>query len=182
MIYLLLADGFEEAEALVPLDLLRRAEQEVRTVGMTGKTVVGAHGIPVLADILPEEATEEISLLILPGGMPGTTNLDKNPLTDALISRTIGGGGRIAAICAAPSILGKRGLLSGVSATCFPGFEAYLEGARLSDAAVVTCDRFTTAVGMGAAFDFGIELVRLTAGEESAKRLAAMPGCRSGVC
>ncbi len=173
MIYLLLADGFEECEALAPLDILRRASLEVKTVGITGRTVMGAHGIPVIADILPEEATETPVLLILPGGMPGTANLDKSPAVDELLSRTIAGGGRVGAICAAPSILGRRGLLRGREAVCFPGFEDTLIGAIPSLRRVVTSDIYTTAVGMGAAYEFGIELLTCLAGKETAETIAA---------
>ena len=123
MILLLLADGFEETEALVPLDLLRRGKCDVKTVGITGKTVVGAHGIAVTADLSPKEATGKIDALILPGGMPGTTNLDASREVDRLIEKTQSDGGRLAAICAAPLVLGRRGLLAGKRAVCFPGFD-----------------------------------------------------------
>lgn len=172
MIYLLLAEGFEETEALVPLDILRRGNQKVLTVGITGRTVVGAHGIAVEADILPSEATEVPSLLILPGGMPGTTNLDASGETERLLSLTLASGGRVGAICAAPSILGKRGLLRGREAVCYPGFEQYLDGAVIATKSVVTSGEFTTAIGMGAAYAFGLELLTLLAGQETATAVA----------
>ena len=167
MIYMLLANGFEEVEAIAPLDLLRRASHEVKTVSI-GETreVTGAHGITVLADIMAKDAASDISLLILPGGMPGTTNLDASPITDAMIQRTLANGGRLAAICAAPLVLGKRGLLKGKNAICFPGFEGYLDGATLADAPVVTDGKITTAIGMEAAVAFGKELVRVLALKE----------------
>ncbi len=170
--YMLLADGFEEVEALAALDLLRRGGIEIKTVGITGATVTGAHGITVAADILPRDAGGEISLLVLPGGMPGTTNLDASPETDRLIAETLAAGGRIGAICAAPSILGRRGLLRGREAVCYPGFEDTLSGASIPLRRVVTSDCFTTAVGMGAALEFGLELLRLLSGEETARRVA----------
>lgn len=172
MIYLLLAAGFEECEALVPADLLRRAGFTVKTVAVTAGPVTGSHGITVEADIPAAEANEPIELLILPGGMPGTRNLDDSPHVDRLISRALADGGRIAAICAAPMILGKRGLLRGKGAVCYPGFENYLEGARLSDRRVVTDGNITTAVGMGAAGEFGLELVSLLSSPEAANELA----------
>ncbi len=172
MIYMLLADGFEEVEALCPLDMLRRAGLPVMTVGVTGKTVTGSHGISVLADLLPCEATETPTMLILPGGMPGTTNLDASDVTDQLLSKTLESGGHVAAICAAPSILGKRGLLQGKQATCFPGFEQTLKGAILSKACVVTDGNITTAVGMGAAMHFGHALLSVATDKETADKLA----------
>ena len=162
MIYVLLANGFEEIEALTPVDLLRRANYEVKTVAIGEKTVVGSHGIPVVADITSSEATKTPEMLVLPGGMPGSTNLDESPFVDEMIRRTIEGGGRVAAICAAPMVLGKRGLLRGKNATCFPGFEGYLEGASVFlDVPVVTDGRFTTANGMTSALAFANELVAL---------------------
>ncbi len=172
MIYMLLADGFEEVEALCPLDMLRRAGLPVKTVGVTGKTVTGAHGISVLADLLPNEADETPTMLILPGGMPGTTNLDNAEITDTLLTRTLASGGHVAAICAAPSILGKRGLLCGKHATCFPGFESALEGAILSKECVITDGNVTTAVGMGAAMHFGHALLAVATDQETADKLA----------
>ena len=170
--YMLLADGFEEVEALAALDVLRRGGVDVKTVGITGETVTGSHGIRVKADLAPSEAGGEISLLVLPGGMPGTTHLDESPETDRLISETLRTGGHIGAICAAPSILGKRGLLRGREAVCYPGFEGALIGASIPLRRVVTSDCFTTAVGMGAALEFGLALLRILAGEDAAKQVA----------
>ena len=168
MIYLLLADGFEETEALVPLDLLRRAKLDVKTVGITGKTVTGSHGIAVAADIPPRDAKEKIDALILPGGMPGTKNLDASRDVDRLIEKTISDGGRLAAICAAPLVLGRRGLLSGKRAVCFPGFENELTGSTVTKNRVETDGNVTTAVGMGAAYEFGLELIACLAGRDAA--------------
>ena len=173
MIYLLLAAGFEECEALVPLDLLRRAGLSVKTVAVTAGPVTGSHGITVAADIPATGANEPIDLLILPGGMPGTKNLDASPHVDRLIARAQADGGHIAAICAAPMILGKRGLLRGKEAVCYPGFEEYLTGARLSDRRVVTDGKVITAAGMGVALDFGLALVAALKGEEAANALRA---------
>ncbi|MBP5610146.1 MAG: DJ-1/PfpI family protein [Clostridia bacterium] len=171
MILLLLADGFEETEALVPLDLLRRGKCDVKTVGITGKTVCGAHGIPVTADLVPNDVRGKIDALILPGGMPGTTNLDASPDVDRLIEKTLSDGGRLAAICAAPLILGRRGLLTGKRAVCFPGFESELTGAVKTNARVVTDGNVTTAVGMGAAYEFGLALLSLLAGKQTAEQV-----------
>ena len=173
MIYLLLADGFEEVEALTPLDLLRRAGKEVLTVSIhENRAVLGAHGISVLADLTPSELSVPCDeMLILPGGMPGTKNLDASPVTDRLIKEVLENGGHLAAICAAPLILGKRGLLKGKRATCYPGFEAELLGASLQDVPLVTDGNITTATGAGVAVLFGGALVSVLCGEEKAKTL-----------
>ena len=166
MIALLLANGFEEIEALTPVDLLRRMNADVKTIGIGGKTVVGSHGITVTADLTDEEAASmSFEHLILPGGMPGTVNLDSAPITDKLIKDVISSGGRIAAICAAPLILGRRGLLCGKRAVCYPGFENELDGAIITDAPVVTDENITTAKGMGAALPFAKEIVSLFLGK-----------------
>ncbi len=170
MIYLLLADGFEEIEALTPVDILRRVGCEVETVGITGKVVVGAHGIPVTADILPREMGA-CDMLILPGGMPGSKHLDNWAGMDDTLSRVLAHGGRVAAICAAPMILGKRHLLKGRRAVCFPGFEDTLIEAIPSQERVVTDGPFTTAIGMGAALEFACELVSLLLGKERAETI-----------
>ena len=162
MVIILLADGFEELEALSPLDILLRAGVEAKTVGMNGKTVTGTHGIKVIADMLPDDVKlEKVEAVILPGGMPGAINLDKHPFTDVVIDKLINRGGRLAAICAAPLILGRRGLLRGKVATCFPGFENELTDAKVCDAPVVTDGNVTTAKSFEYAFAFGKELERL---------------------
>lgn len=175
MIYLLLADGFEEVEALTPLDLLRRAGKEVKTVSITSTSVVtGAHGISVVADLIADELSAPCDeMLILPGGMPGTKNLDASEVTDRLIDEVVRSGGHLAAICAAPLILGKRGLLKGKRAVCYPGFEAELLGATVLDTSVVTDGNITTATGAGVAVLFGASLVDVLCGREAARALLA---------
>lgn len=174
MIYILLADGFEEVEALAPLDILRRAGKQVQTVGITGRTVCGAHGITVATDVTPVDANEKIELLLLPGGMPGAANLDRSPAAEVLLQKALADGAHIGAICAAPFILGKRGLLQGVEAVCYPGFEGELQGALLCPGKrVVTCGRFTTAVGMGAACEFAVALLQALGEGQKAAEIAA---------
>ena len=178
MILLLLADGFEETEALVPLDLLRRGKLDVRTVGITGKTVTGAHGIAVTAQLSPRDVKGKIDALILPGGMPGAKNLDNSSDVDRLIEQTVADGGHLAAICAAPMVLGHRGFLAGKRAVCFPGFESELTGAIRTENRVETDGKVTTAVGMGAAYEFGLELISVLAGRDAAeavRRSALIP-------
>ena len=173
MILVLLADGFEEIEALTPVDMLRRAGLSVKTVGITSKIAVGSHGISVICDMEPSEvALDEISMAIFPGGMPGSLNLDASPFTDEVISAVMANGGRLAAICAAPLIFGRRGLLDGKKATCYPGFEPELKGAACEGAAVITDGNITTARGMGVALEFSKELIKLILGEEKARELS----------
>lgn len=174
MIYMFLANGFEEVEALAPLDLLLRAGADVTTVaiGCNGKTVRGAHGISIEADISESELVcENIEMVILPGGMPGATNLDDSATVDAALARADKEGAYLAAICAAPLVLGHRGYLRGRCATCYPGFEGELAGATLTPAPVVRDGKIITAVGMGAALEFGLELVSALFGEDTAERL-----------
>lgn len=174
MIITLLANGFEEIEALTPVDVLRRAGLDVKTCSIGEKGVMGAHGIEVFSDLSPSEIDPaDVDMLILPGGMPGATNLDASPLTDALIESVLSKGGRLAAICAAPLVLGRRGLLEGKNATCYPGFESELSGANVTGEGVVTDGNITTAKGMGVALDFALELVRLTVGEDKAREISS---------
>lgn len=174
MIIEFLADGFEEIEALTPVDILRRAGCEVKCVSINKtKTVAGAHGIVVTADMTADEIDGlSPELVILPGGMPGAKNLGENSTVDTFISRANENNAYIAAICAAPMILGKRGLLRGKRATCYPGFEEYLEGAVVTGGRVETDGRIITSCGMGAALEFSLELCRLIKGEDAAEKLS----------
>lgn len=175
MIIEFLANGFEEIEALTPVDVLRRAGCDVKCVSVNSeRTVVGAHGIEVVADMTVEEAEKlslEPEMIILPGGMPGADNLDKNAVVDGFISRANERGAYIAAICAAPMILGKRGLLRGKRAVCYPGFEEYLSGAVLTGGRVECDGNIITSCGMGAALEFALELCKLIKGEDAAEKI-----------
>ena len=160
MIYVLLAEGFEEIEALTPVDMLRRAGYDVRTVGIAKKTVTGAHGISVIADLTAEEASDEdVQMVILPGGMPGTKHLAASPFVEELLKRLSARGAHLAAICAAPTVLAKYGYLDGKRATCFPGFESELAGAVCTDLPVVTDGDVTTAKDMTEALSFSVALL-----------------------
>lgn len=173
MIYMFLANGFEEIEALMPLDLMRRAGLDVTTVGIGGKDITGSHGITVKADITESELSDNApECVILPGGMPGTKNLDASPVVHKAIDGALENNSLICAICAAPMILGKRGILRGKKATCFPGFEEYLEGATVGGRAVRD-GQVITGIGMGAALEFGIEIVAALKGRKEADKLAA---------
>ena len=163
MVIVLLANGFEELEAITPVDVLRRNNIDVRTVSITNeKLITGTHGIQVSADLIASDVPlDSIDMLILPGGMPGVKNLDASPITKIFIDSTLKNGGRLAAICAAPSIFGKHGMLTNIRATCFPGFEGDMLNAILVDADVVTDGVFTTAKDYKAASAFADELVRV---------------------
>lgn len=172
MIYLFLANGFEEVEALAPLDLLRRAGCAVTTVGIGGETVLGAHGITVTADI-PDVMYRDSrpDMVILPGGMPGATHLDESKTVEAALRAAASSNAYLAAICAAPMVLGKRGYLEGKRATCYPGFEEHLHGATVTAERVVTDGNVITAAGMGVAVEFGLALVTALCGKEKAAEL-----------
>ena len=174
MIYMFLANGFEEVEALCPLDLLRRAGLQVTTVGIGGDTVVGAHGIAVQAD-MPDTMYRDSrpEMIILPGGMPGTRHLDESRTVDSALRAAAASNAYLAAICAAPLVLGKRGYLVGKRATCFPGFEDDLTGATLCTDGVVVDGRVITARGMGVALKFGLALVATLKDEATARELRA---------
>ena len=202
MIYLFLAPGFEEVEALAPLDLLRRAGLEVRTVAVRkaetnaelihyrrvgtcatnlweeSLAVTGSHGITVTADMTEGQFERLLhgafspEAVILPGGMPGTTNLDASPAVETALALTDARGGYLCAICAAPLVLGKRGYLQGRQATCFPGFESYLTGATVGGK-VIRDGRIITAAGMGVAQEFGLEIVSALVSPEKAGEIRA---------
>ena len=175
MVYMFLADGFEEVEALCPLDILRRAGVEVTTVGVGKDMIRGAHGIVVCADI-PDVMYRDSApeMIILPGGMPGAANLDACKTVDAALKAASRKGAYMAAICAAPFVLGKRGLLEGRKAVCYPGFENELVGACVDGERTVVRDgNIITAKGMGAAFEFGLELVRCLCDDETADKIKA---------
>ena len=176
MVYMFLADGFEEVEALCPLDILRRAGIDVTTVGVGGRDMIrGAHGITVQTDIVDVMYRDSNpDMIILPGGMPGSSNLDESKTVDAALRAGARNGAYLCAICAAPLVLGKRGLLDGKNAVCFPGFEEFLAGANVvEDKTVVRDGNIITAAGMGVALDFGLALVAALKDEETAKALRA---------
>ena len=174
MIYMFLANGFEEVEALCPLDILRRAGLEVTTVGVGSKDMIsGAHGITVQADI-PDVMYRDASpdMIILPGGMPGSTNLDESKIVDTALRVAAKRGAYLCAICAAPMVLGNRGYLEGKKAVCYPGFEEYLSGATIPEGESVVRDgNIITAKGMGVAFECGLEIVLVLKDDETAEKI-----------
>lgn len=172
MIAVFLANGFEEIEALATVDILRRAGLNVVTVGVGSHTPVGAHSIPVTADITEDQLViSDCEAVILPGGMPGTLNLENSSVVQAALAYAMDNALPVAAICAAPSILGHAGYLQGKKATCYPGFEPELTGAILADKGVITDGTITTASGAGVAVDFALELVRRLVSDETAETI-----------
>ncbi len=172
-VYVFLATGFEEIEAFAPVDILRRANVDVKTVSVKDtRYVKSAHGVVVKADIILREADiPNAEILVLPGGMPGAEELAACPkLNKALMSQNERGG-LIAAICAAPMVLGRLGLLQGRRATCYPGFEPYLSGAKYTGAEIEIDKNIITAYGPGAAVDFGFTLLSFFTDVNSVKRL-----------
>lgn len=168
MVYIFLADGFEDIEAIAPLDILRRAKIETRTVGVTGMSVTTAHGLTVQADCaLDEVDIEKCEMLVLPGGGKGTENLKASPCVNELVRQADENGKLIAAICAAPTIFAELGLLKGRRAVCFPSMESVLEqnGARIQRDESVTHDgHIITARAAGVSLDFGLLLVSMLRG------------------
>lgn len=180
MVYVFLAEGFEEVEALAPVDILRRAEIEVKTVGIGSNIIRGSHGIPVIADLDTNEIIldDNIEMIVLPGGMPGTVNLEKNENVSRAIDFCLKNDKFISAICAAPSILGHKGILDDKKATCFPGFENELGKAVYCSDLVVNDGKITTAKGAGAAVKFGLKLVELLVSAAKAEALEASLQCK----
>ena len=179
MIYIFMADGFEETEAIAPIDMLRRAGTDLVTVGIKNDSVKSSHGVLMLCDITDQqvELDDRLEMIVLPGGMPGTLNLEANPVVQSAIDYCVEHNIPIGAICAAPSVLGKKGILNGKEAICFPGFEKFLIGAKLSDKKVVTDGIFTTAAGAGVAVEFGLELARVLKGKEESDSIRAAIQC-----
>ena len=177
MVYVFLANGFEETEAICPIDIMLRAGIEVELVSVSEDlTVKGAHGITLKADKKIREISvsrDDLELIMLPGGMPGTTNLfDCRPLRDMLVLAA-NKGLPIAAICAAPMILGRLGLLADKNAVCYPGFEDELIGAKIPKRAkVAVSDNIITAAGMGVATEFGLAIVEKLRSKDAAVKIA----------
>ena len=161
MVYILLAPGFEEAEALVPADLLRRANIETALVSIQGDTVTGSHGITVTADTLLEKIDlSKAEMIVLPGGGTGVKNLGAEPAVERLVRQAADQNIWVAAICAAPTLLGRWGLLEGRKAICNPGLEEQLTGAQVQTAPGEIKDgKIITGRAAGSAFDFGAELI-----------------------
>ena len=173
MIYAFLAQGFEEIEAITVIDILRRAELEVVTVGIGDNLIRGAHGIVTATDTQDSfiELNDNVDMIFLPGGMPGTLNLEKSDVVQKAIDFCIKNDKYVAAICAAPSILGHRGDLKGKKACCYMGFEPELEGAEVSYEAVTVDGKIITSRGPATAFPLGLKLAEILTSPAKSKRL-----------
>lgn len=172
MVYVFLADGFEIIEALAPVDMLRRAKIDVKTVGVSSEIVTSSCGVGVKCDMTIDEFDfYDVEAVVLPGGMPGTLNLENSSAVQKVIDNANNTNAFICAICAAPSILGHKGLLSGKKAVCFPGFENSLEGSESCCEYVVTDGKFITAKGAGVCIDFGLEIIKQLRNEELANEI-----------
>ena len=172
-IFVFFADGFEEIEALAPVDILRRAGLSVKTVSVMDEQVVaGAHGVPVLADVMFDEINaEDAEMILLPGGLPGAINLDAHQGLSQMVLDFAKEEKPLAAICAAPLVFGNRGLLEGKKATCYPGFETYLKGAQYTAALVEKDGNFITGKGPGAAMEFAFAIVEKYCGMDKVNEL-----------
>ncbi len=173
-VFVFLAEGFEEIEAIAIIDVLRRAEINTDVVSITNdKKVTGAHGIPVEADVVFTDVDFTAgAMLVLPGGMPGTLNLEAYAPLQKLIADYYKTGKELAAICAAPLILGKMNLLRNEEAICYPGFEENLQDAVLSKQGVVRSGKIITGKGPGVAIEFGLKIVETLKGKELADSIA----------
>ena len=172
MVYLFLANGFEECEAITPLDILRRANVEVKTVGIGSNVITGSHNITINCDTVNKDLSfDNLEAIILPGGIPGTPNLEKDRTVQQAIDYSQENGLLICAICAAPSILGHKGILNNKNATCYPGFENELIGAKIADEKTVLDGNIITARGAGAASDFGFKILEYLKGKEIAQQI-----------
>lgn len=171
--YLFLANGCEECEALLVVDLLRRAGIDLVTVSLTDeKEILSAHNVPIRADITIAEVGQDADLLVLPGGLPGTEYLAESDALDKIIRDYHDAGKYLAAVCAGPSVYGRKGLLRGRKATCYPGFERYLQDAEYTADAVTVDGQFITANGLGACFVFPFKLIELLTDRQTAQDVA----------
>ena len=179
MVYVFLADGFEIIEALSPVDMLRRAGIEVKTVGVTGEIVEASCGVKVTADVKSDDVNIDLAqAVVIPGGLPGVTNLENSDFVKNCVLKAADAGKFVCAICAGPSLVGKLGLLKGKNAISYPGFEQYLEGAVISDDYVVRDGNFITARGAGVSVDFGLEIVAAINGREASDKVRKTIQCR----
>lgn len=169
------AEGFEEIEALTVIDLVRRAGIDISMVSITGsKQVTGSHGITVAMDeTIFDVNFSEGQMIVLPGGMPGTRNLEANDDLMRNVDDYCSSGRYVAAICAAPTILGHRGLLVGKKACCYPGMEAQLQGAEVTKDKVTVADKIITSRGLGTAIPFALKIVEMLIDKDTADNLAS---------
>lgn len=174
MVYILLGTGFEETEAIAPLDLLRRAGVEAATVGLTGKIVYGSHHIGIEADLLPEDMDfDRMEMIVLPGGLGGVATSRASQEAMSALKTAWDSGKYVAAICAGPTVLSDLGITDGKKATCYPGCEDGMGTAKIQEnAAVVQDGRLITGTSAGCAIPFGLKLIEALKGSAEAERIA----------
>ena len=174
MVYMLLGTGFEETEAVTPIDLLRRAGVSVATVGIGGKVITGSHGIPVTADMeLGQMDLTQLDMIVLPGGMKGVASIKGCPEALEAVRFAWENDRFVAAICAGPTVLADLGITDGRNATCYPGCENQMGNAHMAaDAAVIRDGRLITGTSAGCAVAFGLALIEALKGEQEAQRIA----------
>jgi 4-methyl-5(b-hydroxyethyl)-thiazole monophosphate biosynthesis len=174
IIYEFLADGFEEIESLAPVDILRRGGLEIRTVSINGRhQVQSSHGVTVVADMLFDDVDfSDAALLMLPGGMPGSLNLNNNEGVKRALMTQFNAGKPVAAICAAPMVLGGLGILKGKRATCSPGFEKYLEGAEYTSELCTVDGNVITGKGPAATLPYAYKLLEMFTDTETMRTIA----------
>lgn len=175
MVYVLLGTGFEEIEAITPVDLLRRAGIEVQTVGISGEVVCGSHGIGVTADITAQQMQpSQAEMIVLPGGLGGVASLKSSKEAMDAVRDAWQNGKWVAAICAAPTILAELGITDGKCATCYPGCETAMGSAHMQDDRAVVCDgKLITGTSAGCAIPFALALIAALRGQQAADRVAA---------
>lgn len=172
MVYVLLGNGFEEMEAIAPIDLLRRAGIGVITVGLNGQTITGSHGIAVNADITIEQMNwDDLEMVVLPGGLGGVASIKSCPKALDVVQHAFKNGKFLAAICAAPTVLAMLGITDGIPAVCYPGCEGEMGSAQMQDVACVRHKNIITGTSAGCAIPFALELICALRGQESADQV-----------
>lgn len=174
MVYMFLGTGFEETEAVAPLDLLRRAGVEVKTVGLNGKVITGSHGIPITADLeIGEISLQDLEMVILPGGLGGVASIRGCKAALDLIRYAWNSGAYVAAICAGPTVLADLGITEGKNATCYPSCTGGMGSANIYEESAVRDGRVITGASAGCAVPFGLKLIEALKGEAEAMRIAS---------
>lgn len=175
MVYVFLAPGFEEIEAITVIDCLRRCEIDLITVGIGSQLITGSHNITLKTDIIDKDIklSSNLQMIILPGGMPGVLNLEKSIYLQNAIDYCNNNNLYISAICAAPIILGKKGLINNKLLTCYPGFESYLKDANISSSNIVVHDNIITAKSASSSFEFSFTIIEMLLGKEKLDSLKA---------
>ncbi len=168
----LFADGFEEVEGLTQVDFLRRSGMDVHMIGVTGMRVTGGHDIVIDVDVSAEEATDTFDAVVIPGGMPGASNIAESGAAAKLIEEVFQGGGLVAAICAAPAVvLEPLGIIKGKRVTCYPGFESRIESAAFEETRVVLDGNLITSRGPGTAAEFSVAIIEYLLGPDKAEEV-----------